>query len=125
MKLLLAEHGTAEARALWSDAVDRVTASVAFVEVRSAIARRLRGRAREWARRSLAERWQECAVVEVDDGLLRLAAAAADEHRLTALDAIHLAAGWLSEEGELVFATWDDELRRAARASGLTVAPYG
>ena len=110
-------------QALWAEADELVTASVTFVEVRSAIARRLRGRARNRARRNLADRWSELVAIDVDGLLLHFAAAAADEHGLRALDAIHLAAGQLSAEGEFLFGTFDHELRRAARAAGFATAP--
>jgi predicted nucleic acid-binding protein len=121
--LLLAEPGAEEMRSLWRDADELLSAAVGFVEARSAIARRARGRTRERAREELSDRWAEVAAIDVDEALLRDAAFAADTYRLRALDAVHLAAAWASAEGSSVLASWDEELRRAAIASGLVVAP--
>jgi predicted nucleic acid-binding protein len=125
VKLFVAEPGEEDVRALWAQADELVTASVTFVEARSAIARRLRGRARSRARRILNTHWSELTAIDVDDHLLQLAAAAVDQHGLRALDAIHLAAGRLSAEGEFLFGTFDHELRGAAMAAGFAIAPAG
>jgi uncharacterized protein len=122
-KLFIAEPGADDVLALWAEADELVTASVTFVEVRSAIARRLRGRARDRARTELTYRWAELVSIDVDDRLLQFAAAATDAHGLRALDAIHLAAARLSADGAFLFGTFDGELRRAARAAGFAIAP--
>ncbi len=62
-------------------------------------------------------------MIELDDTLIRAAADAAEVLQLTAGDAIHLASALTLDEPELVFATWDAELRRAALDAGLAVAP--
>lgn len=62
-------------------------------------------------------------MIELDDVLIRSAADTADVLQLTAGDAIHLAAALTVDATELVFATWDAELRRAALEAGLAVAP--
>lgn len=100
-----------------------MSASIAYVEVRSAVARRLPHRDSARVRRLVARRWQEIADLAVDDELVRSAGDAAERYRLRALDAVHLAAARRLAEGDFVLATWDRELARAAREAGLAVAP--
>lgn len=121
--MLFAEPGAAEAGALWDEAEDVVTASIAYVEIRSAIARRLRGSAQVLARRRAADRWREVIAVAVDAELVRSAGDVAAQFRLRALDAVHLAAARKVAEREFLFATWDAELGRAAQQAGFAVAP--
>lgn len=67
--------------------------------------------------------WPSVDVVEVDRGLAEHAAALAVEHRLRALDALHLAAALTLADEDPTFATWDHDLHRAARACGLRTLP--
>jgi predicted nucleic acid-binding protein len=122
-KLLLDEPGSREVRELWAEADQIACVTIGYVEVRATIARRLSGRGASRARRQLNEYWQAVVVLAVDDDLVDRAARVADVHRLRALDALHLAAAKQSRDRELVFATWDDELRRAAQNAGLATIP--
>jgi predicted nucleic acid-binding protein len=47
----------------------------------------------------------------------------AEAHALRAHDAVHLASALSVRDVGLVLASWDNELRRAASASGLAIAP--
>ncbi len=93
------------------------------VEVRSAVTRRLAGRRRERARRRLAAQRDEMLIVRLDDLLIEEAGDLAEAHRLRSLDAVHLAAALSLADKTVVLATWDAELKVAARARGLGIAP--
>ena len=128
MKLVLADEASERVTDLWQDAAGVVAAAIIYVETRAAVAaaaraQRLDRRGLDQARDELEARWRQVDALEVDDELLRAAADAAERFALRALDAVHLAAAIALDEPELVFATWDEDLRRAARASGLAVAP--
>ena len=62
---------------------------------------------------------------DVDDSVVTEAGRLAEQHALTALDALHLASALsLREPGEdVAFVTFDRRLREAALAEGLTVLP--
>ena len=74
-------------------------------------------------RGELETRWQALSVAEVDRPLVEAAAQAAEYHGLRANDAVHLASALILDDSELVFASWDEELRREAARAGLAVAP--
>jgi predicted nucleic acid-binding protein len=118
-KLIIAEPGSEVVESLWIDADDIACISIGYVEVRAMIARRLVGRATARARRELDERWDGVDEVAVDDRLVELATRITDRYRLRALDSLHLAAAHLIGDADLAIATWDGDLRRAARQSGL------
>jgi predicted nucleic acid-binding protein len=61
--------------------------------------------------------------IEVDEELIARASELIDVHRLRSLDALHLAAASEIRHAELVVATWDADLSRAAADEGLTTAP--
>jgi predicted nucleic acid-binding protein len=69
------------------------------------------------------EGWASADFIEVDEGLADHAVTLAVEHRLRALDALHLAAALTLVEDNPVFATWDRRLHEAARAEGLATLP--
>jgi len=56
--------------------------------------------------------------------VIRDATRAVTDHGLRAYDGVHLASALAFVQAErLTFACWDGELRKAARASGLTLLP--
>lgn len=128
LKLLLREEGSETAARLGDDAGELVSASLVYVEARAALARaaghrRLpRSRALR-ARSELDALWEETLVIGLDSEVLAAAGEITDVYRLRAADAIHLASALTLGDPDLVFATWDAELGRAARESGLAVAP--
>ena len=67
--------------------------------------------------------WSSVDVVEVDRVLADHAAALAVNHRLRALDALHLAAALTLAHDIPIFVTWDRDLHRAAREEGLRTLP--
>lgn len=106
-----------------------VTAAIAYVEMRAALAAARRdGRLSEpdrgSARADLEELWADIVVIPIDSPLLRAAGDVAERLRLRAYDAVHLAA--LTQAGstqEISFACWDNQLRRAAQQLGYTLVP--
>lgn len=121
--MFVSEPGEAEMRVLWAQADEVFAVSIGYLEVRSAIARRLTARTAAAARKQLDEYWQGVETFDVDDRLIALAANGVDTHRLRTFDALHLAAAVDLRDPALVIASWDVDLRRAAEAEGLTVAP--
>jgi predicted nucleic acid-binding protein len=92
---------------------------IGFVETVGAVARE--GEPEDVAR--VKRDWTGFHVIELDRTLADRAATLVVDHRLRALDAIHLAAALgLSAEDRTV-ATWDLRLHRAARAHGLRTLP--
>jgi uncharacterized protein len=110
---------------LWREADEVIALSVGYVEVRATIARRLPNGAARRARRLLDTYWQQIETVAADDVLVDAAARIADEHRLRALDALHLAAARHVRQHDIVFVTWDNELARAARADSFATVGVG
>jgi predicted nucleic acid-binding protein len=103
-------------------------ASVGYVEARSALGAltrdgRLRGARSDQARLELERVWRDLNVVQLDDNLVRLSGDTAERLRLRAGDVIHLSSALVLADPDLVLATWDHDLGRAAREAGLAVAP--
>lgn len=67
--------------------------------------------------------WPSLRVVEADSDLTERAATLSVKTGLRALDALHLAAALTLPAGQVVFATWDTRLHRAAREHGLRTLP--
>jgi uncharacterized protein len=122
-KLFVAEPGADDMLPIWDEADEVFCVSIGYLEVRTAITRRLPARAAGRARRLLDEYWQEVETVAVDEQLIGLAVRVADILRLRTLDALHLAAAQQIRDVRLVFATWDRELAQAAAAAGFAVLP--
>ncbi len=130
VKILLREADAGSARELWRSASRRSTSVVAFVEARAAIAAARRDGRLTVAlaldrRAELDWRWEELEPVGLDDEVLGLAGAIADDEGLRALDAIHLATALYVADARTLFVTWDRRLAGAASRLGLAVAPAG
>jgi len=128
VKIVVHEPESDVARSLFETASELVSASLGYVEARSALSRlaregRIRGAGRDRARAELERIWQIANIVDFDARLVGRAGDVSELLDLRAGDAIHLASALALEAPELVFATWDDELGRAARDAGLAVAP--
>ena len=138
VKLVLQEPGTEEIRAVVAAADVLACAAIGYVELRAAVAAAVRdGRVNALLREQLmlnVERvWQGVSEVLIDRAVLRLAADLAEERRLRACDAVHLAALTVFRQGldggpaaaheALVFACWDTELRRGASELGFRLLP--
>lgn len=128
VKVLITEDGSDVASVLVESASELITASIGYVEARAALARaardgRLPRKRRECALASLESLWEGASIVELSLDLVARAGALAEQRRLRAGDAIHLASALMFDEPDLVLASWDTELRAAAAESGLAVAP--
>jgi len=110
------------------------TSAVAYAELRSTFARRLRERyldepSHRAAVTLLAARWAGYVTLAIDDACLRQAGELVDRHTrhaLRALDAIHLASALRiagADPSGVTFACWDLRLWRAARDEGFTMLP--
>lgn len=73
--------------------------------------------------RNFEREWPSLGVIELDQQLAEQATGFTMKHELSSLDAIHLAAAILLPEEDLVMATWDIRLHRAARVENLPVFP--
>jgi predicted nucleic acid-binding protein len=67
--------------------------------------------------------WLSFDVVEVDSALAQHAAMLTLSAELRSLDALHLAAALVLPSEDLIIATWDVRLHRAALAQGLKTLP--
>jgi len=93
---------------------------IGFVETIRAVAR---GGGAEDIERAKRDWVVGCDVVELDQGLAEHAVQLALASGLRALDALHLSAALSLSVEDLVFATWDVRLHRAARERGLRTLP--
>lgn len=128
VKLVYAEAGSDLAQTLW-DGADLFYASwLAYPEAVGALEAGRRGRriTREQlgtARRDLDRLWEEIDAVEVTEQVGTSAGDAAARYGLRGADAVHLASAALLRSPELVLATWDRVLARAAAEAGIAVTP--
>lgn len=112
---------------LWNAATAVFASRLTFVEAHPALAARGRATPRyrrraARARRAVDERWNDVAVVELDDHVARVAAAAAALYRLRGADAVQLASAAVLGSA-VVMVSRDEALRRVSLAAGLDVAP--
>ena len=129
VKLVLAEDGSAQMRALAVEAERTFTAVVAYTELRAAVGAAIRDRRIPVARRDgviarVAELWEDAYKVAVDWPRVLQAGDLAERHALRGYDAVHLAA--LLRVGgpdAIDVACWDTDLRRAARGLGYRTYP--
>lgn len=127
VKLLRPEPGSDEARAAAEGTDVRMSCVITYTEACSALARardrRVASEVRR-ARRELDAFWPDLHVIDVDEALARRAADLAVRHALRGMDALHLSSALeLGAAGELSLASWDRELREAARREGLSLIP--
>jgi predicted nucleic acid-binding protein len=131
VKLYVEESGSQTVRR-WLDEADIVATSiVAYVEARSAFARRRRerkilGSAYAAITRDFEVDWNRYVIIEITDSLIRRAGRLTDIYALRGYDAIHLASAQLFKEkltDHASFATWDERLALAAHKVGFSVLP--
>ena len=123
MKLYLEEPGTETMKRVMQTSAAVVTSTIAFVELRSALARcvrehRLTRPAFEDACRKLSEDWVGVITISPDPELLHRAASLSERHALRALDSIHLASFQQVLErtdDDVEFSTFDERLAKAAK----------
>lgn len=119
VKRYVAEKGSDEVMIAMEEARSWSSCRIAFVETIRAVG--LRAGA-VGAGRFRAD-WRNLDVVEVGQELAEHAAGIALATQLRALDAMHLAAAQSLASDDLIFATWDSRLHRAAREHGLRTLP--
>ena len=131
VKRYVRERGSDDVNALMTAAVAVATALVSRAEVAAALARAVRGRvldedAGQRARRKFQRDWADLARVPVTEALAARADSLAWSHGLRGYDAVQLAAAltWREAIGsDVVLATFDRELWRAAATVGIEAWP--
>jgi predicted nucleic acid-binding protein len=131
VKLYTDEEGSTDVHEAVSRARIVATSAIAYVEARTAFARRHREGGfspvdfRRCVRRFDAE-WPRYVRLEVTYSLIRRAAGIAERYRLRAYDAVHLESALTLRErvaAPVVFGCWDAGLVTAARRAGLDTVP--
>lgn len=128
VKLYVEEEGRAAVLSAAADAEVVATSMIAYVEARSAFARRRREgglAAAEHRRcvRDLDRDWPRYLRLEVSERLVLAAGRLAERYRLRAFDSIHLVSAVTMRDqlGDALFACWDSTLNAAARRAGLSL----
>lgn len=119
IKLLVEEEHSEECALIWDAADARMTSRLTYPEARAALAAAARaGRftrgGLETVKRELNRRLDEMTTVEVGPDVATRAGDLAETHALRGYDALHLASALIAETDDVVMATWDDDLIRAA-----------
>jgi predicted nucleic acid-binding protein len=127
VKLLVDEAGSESAGLLWNSSNAIVSSRLTYAEARAALAAahrdgRLSAKSLQRAKQSLNARFDVLDAVEVTEGIVHLAGDLCEKHRLRGYDAVHLASALRVQAPDLVLTTWDADLAKAGRASGLDVA---
>ena len=131
VKRYVRERGTDDVDALITAAAAVATVLVSRAEVAAALARAVRGRvlgadAAQRARRKFLRDWADLARVPITEALAARADSLAWSHSLRGYDAVQLAAAltWQEAVGsDVVLATFDRELWRAAATAGIEAWP--
>jgi len=127
VNLAAREQGFRTVVHLWDEAAVVFASRLTYIEAHAALAARarasIRGRRQLGrARLEVEERWRDVAVVELDDYVSDVAALAVSRYRLRGADAVHFASAAVLGSG-VTMVSRDTELRDAALAAGLNVAP--
>lgn len=131
VKRYVRERGSRETIALTAESEMTATSIVTRAEVAAALARAVRtgvltrDRGRR-AQRSFAGDWPDLVRVPVTEALVERAEALAWDHGLRGYDAVQLASALTWQEsvvGEIVLATFDQQLWEAAPKAGLKAWP--
>ncbi len=131
VKLYVNEDGSYDVRKYVQLASVVATSKIAFVEARSAFARAKREKmlsSESYSR--IVERldydWERYMIVEISDGLIKVAGELTEKFCLRGFDAIHHASAHFlhQQTGHTVLAAcWDARLWQALKKSGLKVIP--
>ena len=129
VKLYIEEQGSPEVKAMVNKARIVSTSRVAYVEATAAIARKYReGELSQEEHvqviKDLKQDWDNYFIVEVSESMAKLGGELTSRHPLRGFDAIHLASALLLRNRtrlEVSFSCFDEPLRAAAEAEGLTV----
>ena len=134
VKCYIAEDGSEDVIALMADAAAVATSLVTRTEVAAALAKAVRDDRvdedeAQRAHRKFLREWPDFGRVPVTDALVERADSLAWEHGLRAYDSLQLAAALACEDMvgalgvDVVLATFDRQLRKAAARSGLSTWP--
>ncbi|GAN31745.1 MAG: PIN domain-containing protein [Candidatus Brocadia sp. AMX2] len=129
VKLYVEETGSERIKDIIQNATVISTSIVAYAEARSAFARKQKedGFSITMLQKIVADfnrDWESYFVIEVTDGLIRLAGDIAEKHLLRGFDSIHLAsAANLKNKirSDVCFSSNDLKLNRAAKKEGIIV----
>ena len=129
VKLYIEEAGSQEVKAMAKRARIVSSSRVAYVEARAGIARKHREgelSKEEYAQliKDLKQDWDNYFIVEVSESVAKLGGELTGKHPLRGFDAIHLASALLLRNRtrlEVSFSCFDERLKAAAEAEGLTV----
>jgi predicted nucleic acid-binding protein len=114
---MLADEPSKEAAAeLWRRADRTITTRLLFVESRSAISRR----GLDHVDDLFSSMWRQFDIVELEQNLMEMAGAAAEEFGLRGFDAVHCAAGASLGTDSIVLASADRRLLTAWESLGCT-----
>lgn len=129
VKLYVEEIGSEEIKGIILDATVVSTSKVAYAEARSAFARKQKEDGFSIARlRKIVEDfnrdWESYFLIEITDGLIKIAGDIAEKHLLRGFDSIHLASAVILKrkiKSEVYFSSNDTKLNQAARKEGIIV----
>lgn len=125
--LIIEEPGSERAGRVWDIAEHVLSVRLVYAEARAALAQaartdRLPAEELPGTVASLGELYEQLALIEVDDVLVRRAGELAERHALRGSDAVHLAAAERVADDEMVLVAGDRELLAAAATLGLALA---
>jgi len=128
VKLLVEEMGSDLAAALWNSCDAAISSSLAYPEVRAALAaagraHRLDGAALQRAESLWETFWEATRPINLTEALAIRAGELASRHSFRGADAVHLASLLTIDPTRVVFAVWDKQLRGSAVAAGVRIAP--
>ena len=129
VKLYVQETESAEVKQIVQAAEVIATSHLAYVEARTAFARKRRERdvtPKDYRTvlQDFEHDWESYFLVDVSDVLIKLAARLAEKHALRGYDAIHLASAvTVRRHGDqpVTFSCFDARLSQAARREGLKI----
>jgi hypothetical protein len=122
--LIVQEPGSASCRRIWNDADVVISSRLLYVETTAALAqarrmKRLTLRTHRASNALLERLWPELDVIEVDETMMRRAAALADEFGLRGYDAVHCASIEQLDDADVVGAAGDRQILQAWSALGI------
>jgi len=125
--LLLAEPTSQVFERLWVETERALSSPLLYVEARSAIARahrdgRITDQEKQQAVADLDQMIAAIDLVDISDSVVHHAGELADRLALRGYDALHLTSADLATESDVVFASGDKQLLKAAEALGVATA---
>ncbi|MBJ7458493.1 MAG: PIN domain-containing protein [Thermoleophilaceae bacterium] len=128
---MIDEPGSEWCKRVWSDAASPYANSIAYVEVRAALAAAARAKRLEASELEVAKLrfeliWNEIGAIDCSAELIRHAGEVAELALLRGYDAVHLSTALaLDAKQSIYMLTWDHELGEAAFDAGMNVIRSG